>query len=235
MLNSDLTSRIPRSVIDPDELGHGVLTEVDRGGPGGGHVNWEEAQHDDYEEDKFKGGGRRRGLPVQDGVPLPWPARNREGKRNRIADAFWKGCGPHPQAKEKLFPCCNLCADALRTYCTSQQHGCSPGIAIPSPDCLRRRHLTDESISEWTNRNICTLLGSGLAIIAACMLAWQWLFLRGMARINPTRGSRFCSANPGECIRNRYYKSLLHDYRRTRDAQLDPSRHHTTIRYGNTF
>lgn len=92
------------------------------------------------------------------------------------------------------------------------------------------RHLSDESINQWINEHICTLLLCGLLVMAACASAWQWLFWRSMARVNPSKSSPFCSRRPALCMRNRFYASLLWDYRHTRDAQLDPTGRRTTIK-----
>jgi hypothetical protein len=79
---------------------------------------------------------------------------------------------------------------------------------------------------------MCTLLLCGLVVMAGCASAWRWLFNRSMARVNPTNRSPFCSRHPAVCMRNRFYASLLRDYRSTRDAQLDPTGRRTTIKGG---
>jgi hypothetical protein len=79
---------------------------------------------------------------------------------------------------------------------------------------------------------MCTILLCGLLVMAGCASAWRWLFNRSMARVNPTNRSPFCSRHPAVCMRNRYYASLLRDYRHTRDAQLDPTGRRTTIKRG---
>lgn len=86
-------------------------------------------------------------------------------------------------------------------------------IALPCPNPTKhpplRRHLCDESINGWISSHFCTLLVAGMLVIAACCLAWQWLFLRSISRVSPGRASRFCSVHPALCLRNRYYGSLL--------------------------
>jgi hypothetical protein len=89
-------SRVSRFVEDPDEaVGSGAsATAPGRGGKSSGRqfgLAADGGDDDDDDDDKGDSGKGHGGMPVQDGVPLPWPARNREGKRNMVANAFWHG------------------------------------------------------------------------------------------------------------------------------------------------
>ena len=93
-------SRVSRVVEDPDEaLGSGAAARTPgRGGNFSGRECGLAADGGDDDDDDDKGGSGKGhgGMPVQDGVPLPWPARNREGKRNMVANAFWHGYAKIP-------------------------------------------------------------------------------------------------------------------------------------------
>lgn len=104
-----------------------------------------------------------------------------------------------------------------------------------SSDCLSLRYFEDDSIATWVQRHMWIILLSAFGVILMLLLTWRWHYMRGIRRMDIPRGSKFCQNNPRECIRNRFFKSVLYDYRRTRDTQLDPGRRQTAIKAGSTM
>jgi hypothetical protein len=76
-MQGDLVARVRRAMLDPDEPDVD-LPHLRHAQYMAGPSHRKSDQDDDDEYSKH-------------GVELPWPARNREGKMNKIAKAFYHG------------------------------------------------------------------------------------------------------------------------------------------------
>ena len=72
----------------------------------------------------------------------------------------------------------------------------------------------------------------GVAVIALSLYCGSQLWLKTFRRFQPILKNPFCQRTPAFCLHNHMVKSILVDYRKTRDAQFHPSGTHTLFREG---
>jgi hypothetical protein len=95
------------------------------------------------------------------------------------------------------------------------------------PTC---RYFEDGMIFRWIQRNAWCIFAGALLVFVGFFSSWRWYIFRGIRRVSQAKKSRFCDSNAHACMKNRFLNSLFYDFRRTRDAQLDPkSRLRNTI------
>jgi hypothetical protein len=95
------------------------------------------------------------------------------------------------------------------------------------------RYFEDGTINRWIQGNAWCIFAGALLVFVGFFFSWRWYIFRGIKQIRLAKKSRFCESNAHACTKNRFLNSLLYDFRRTRDAQLDPkSRLRHTIQAG---